>query len=48
LSILPPEVVLAYVKTVPEQEGYVLMQNGKSVMKMTADEFKKAPSADHR
>ena len=39
------DTVLAYVKTVPEQGGYVLMQDGKSIKKMTADEFKNAPKA---
>ena len=33
-------------KTVPEQGGNVLMQDGKSFKKMTADEFKNAPQAE--
>src|SRR4051812_10642811 len=36
------ETVLAYVKTVPEKGGYVLMQDGKTIKEMTADEFGKA------
>ncbi|MGA2701408.1 MAG: hypothetical protein ABSH35_09945 [Isosphaeraceae bacterium] len=39
------EAVLAYVKTVPDQGGYVLMQDGKTIRKLTAGEFKKAPIA---
>jgi len=42
------EAVLAYVKTVPDQGGYVLMQDGKTIRKLTADEFKKAPKAVNR
>jgi hypothetical protein len=39
------DAVLAYIKTVPERGGYVLMQDGKTIRKMTADEFKSAPKA---
>jgi len=39
------EAVLAYVKTVPEQGGQVLMQDGRTVKTMTADEFKAASKA---
>ena len=39
------ETVLAYVKTVPEKGGYVLMQDGKTIKEMTADEFGKASKA---
>ncbi len=42
------EGVLAYVKTVPDQGGYVLMQDGKTIRKLTADEFKMAPKAVKR
>ena len=42
------DAVLAYVKTVPEQGGYVLMQDGKSIRMMTAEEFKTAPKAASR
>jgi hypothetical protein len=44
----PADAVLAYVKTVPEQGGNVLMQDGKTLNKMTADEFKAAPKAGGR
>lgn len=37
--------VLAYEKKAPEKGGYVLMQDGKTVKTMTADEFKAAPKA---
>ena len=37
--------VLAYEKQVAESGGFVLMQDGKTVKKMTADEFKAAPKA---
>ncbi|MDR3635900.1 MAG: hypothetical protein P4L84_19005 [Isosphaeraceae bacterium] len=37
--------VLAYEKQVPESGGLVLMQDGKTTQKMTADEFKAAPKA---
>ena len=36
--------VLVYDKNVPQQGGYVLMQNGE-VKKMTAQEFQAAPKA---
>jgi hypothetical protein len=39
------DTVLAYVKTAPQQGGYVLMQDGTTVKKMTADEFNAAPKA---
>ena len=42
------ETVLAYVKTVPEKGGYVLMQDGKTIKEMTADEFGKASKARNR
>jgi hydrogenase maturation factor len=42
------DAVLAYVKTVPERGGYVLMQDGKTIRKMTAEEFKKASKAKNR
>ncbi|WP_406700444.1 hypothetical protein V5E97_16680 [Singulisphaera sp. Ch08] len=37
--------ILAYEKAVPESGGYVLMQDGTTVKKLTADEFKSAPKA---
>jgi hypothetical protein len=37
--------VLAYNKEVPEQGGNVLMQDGTTVQKMSAEEFKAAPKA---
>lgn len=37
--------VIAYEKKAPESGGYVLMADGKTVKKMTADEFKAAPKA---
>jgi hypothetical protein len=37
--------VLAYEKQTPESGGLVLMQDGKTVRKMTPDEFKAAPKA---
>jgi hypothetical protein len=40
--------VLAYSKTVPEQGGLVLLQDGWTIKKMTADEFKAAPKAAGR
>jgi hypothetical protein len=42
------DAVLAYLKTVPEQGGRVLMQDGRTIKKMTADEFKAAPKAGGR
>jgi hypothetical protein len=39
------DAVLAYVKTVPEQGGPVLLQDGRTIKTMTADEFKAAPKA---
>jgi hypothetical protein len=40
--------ILAYLKKVPEQGGNVLMQDGKTIKMMTADEFKAAPKASPR
>jgi hypothetical protein len=37
--------VIAYEKQVPESGGYVLMQDGMTIKKMTADEFKTASKA---
>jgi len=37
--------VLAYEKKAPESGGYVLMQDGTTVKKLTAEEFKSAPKA---
>ena len=42
------DAVLAYVKSVPEQGGNVLMQDGQTLKKMTADEFKAALKAGAR
>jgi hypothetical protein len=42
------DAVLAYVKTVPEQGGYVLMQDGSTIKKMTAGEFETTPKASPR
>jgi len=42
------DVVLAYLKTAPEQGGNVLMLDGKTIKKVTAEEFKAAPKADGR
>jgi hypothetical protein len=39
------ENVLAFEKQAPESGGYVLMQDGTTVKKMSADEFRAAPSA---
>lgn len=39
------QAVLAYLKSVPEQGGPVLMQDGETIKTMTADEFKAAPKA---
>ena len=35
--------VLAYPRTVPEQGGLVLLQDGRTIRKMTVDEFQAAP-----
>jgi hypothetical protein len=43
-----PDAVLAYLKTVPEQGGSVLMQDGMTVKTMTADEFNATPKAAGR
>ena len=37
--------ILAYEKQAPESGGHVLMQDGKTIKKMTADEFKAAKKA---
>ena len=37
--------VLAYEKKAPEEGGVVLMQDGNTIRKLTADEFKAAPKA---
>ncbi len=37
--------VLAFIKQVPEEGGYVLLQDGTTVKRMTADEFKTAGTA---
>jgi hypothetical protein len=42
------DAVLAYLKTVPEQGGNVLMQDGKTIKTMSADEFKAAPKPSSR
>ncbi len=42
------DAVLAYIKTVPEQGGNVLMQDGWTIKTMTAEEFKSAPKAGSR
>ena len=39
-----PKGVVAYEKKVPDEGGYVLLQNG-NVVKMTVAEFKSAPKA---
>jgi hypothetical protein len=39
------DAVLAYVKSVPEQGGLVLLQDGWTIKTMTADEFKAATKA---
>lgn len=40
------DTIIAYEKVVPESGGYVLMQDGATVKKLTADEFKSAPKAE--
>lgn len=42
------DAVLAYVKSVPEQGGSVLLQDGETIKTVTADEFKNAPKAPGR
>jgi hypothetical protein len=42
------DAVLAYLKTVPDEGGSALMQDGDTIKKMTADEFKAAPKAASR
>jgi hypothetical protein len=42
------DAVLAYFKPLPEQGGNVLMQDGDTIKRMTADEFKAAPKAAGR
>lgn len=39
------DTILAYEKVVPESGGHVLMQDGKTIKKMTPDEFKAAKKA---
>lgn len=39
------ETILAHEKRAPSEGGYVLMQDGQTVKKLTADEFKSAPKA---
>ena len=45
LSETATDAVLAYEKAVPQSGGFVLMQDGKTIKKMTADEFKAATKA---
>ncbi len=40
------DAILAYGNQVPVSGGYVLMQDGKTIKKLTADEFKSAKKAD--
>ena len=40
------DTIIAYEKVVPEAGGYVLMQDGATVKKLTAEEFKAAPKAE--
>jgi hypothetical protein len=42
------DAVLAYLKTVPEQGGKVLMQDGMTIRLMTAEKFKSALKASPR
>jgi hypothetical protein len=42
------DAVLAYLKSVPDQGGSVLMADGDTIKTMTADEFKAAPKASGR
>jgi hypothetical protein len=42
------DAVLAYTRSVPEEGGNVLLQDGKTVKKMTALQFKAAPKAESR
>lgn len=37
--------IIAYEKEAPESGGYVLMQDGTTIKKLTADEFKSTPQA---
>jgi hypothetical protein len=39
------DMILAYEKEAPESGGHVLMQDGKTIKKMTSDEFKAAKKA---
>jgi hypothetical protein len=39
------DTIIAYEKVAPETGGYVLMQDGTTVKKLTAEEFKAAPKA---
>lgn len=38
--------ILAYEKQTPDSGGYVLMQDGSTIKKLTAEEFKAAPKPD--
>jgi hypothetical protein len=42
------DAVLAYLKTVPERGGLVLLQDGRTIKTMTAEELKAAPKAAGR
>jgi hypothetical protein len=42
------DAILAYLKTVPEQGGNVLMQDAMTIKMMTAEEFKATPKASPR
>lgn len=46
--LAPAEAVLAYVRTVPEQGGSVLLQDGETVKTVTAADFKNARKAPGR
>jgi hypothetical protein len=39
------DIILAHEKATPTSGGYVLMQDGLTIKKMTAEEFKSAPKA---
>jgi hypothetical protein len=45
LSDTAAATVLAYEKAAPDAGGFVLMQDGKTIKKLTAEEFKAAPKA---
>jgi hypothetical protein len=40
--------ILAYIKTVPDRGGNVLMEDGRTIKKLTAEEFRAAPKAISR